>query len=322
MTRRFATLDALRGIAALAVMLRHTIVGPLTLPGGYLGVDLFFGISGFVMALTYEERLRSGLSLGRFMALRCARLWPMLYVGAALGIALAQGWVGLLLLLPDPWSSGSLYPANSAFWSLFFEMIAYVGFALAAPRVGLRGLVALAVASGLALVGFALLSSSPLRFFGGYWALIPHGLARVCYSFTCGVLIYRLRERSGLPRTAATRAWLLPAAFLLIAALEPRLGPLAGLVAILVGFPWVLWLATRWEVPHVAVAEKLSDLSYPLYCIQLPILSAAVFYGVLSPPTWAALIALSLLLDRYWDRPMRRLLRKWVEGPRMEPGIA
>ncbi len=320
--RRFATLDALRGIAALAVMLRHTVVGPVTLPGGYLGVDLFFGISGFVMALTYEDRLRSGLPLARFMALRFARLWPMLYVGAALGIALAKGWVGLILLLPDPWSSGSLYPANAAFWSLFFEMIAYVGFALVAPRVGTRGLAALAVGSGLALTGFALFSNSPLRLFGGYWELMPHGLARVCYSFTCGVLIYRLREQRGRPRVTAARAWLLPGAFLLVAVVEPKLGLLAGLLSILVALPWILWLATRWEVPHVRLAERLSDLSYPLYCIQLPIMSAAVFYGAPSPPTWVAVIALSLLLDRFWDRPMRRMLRRWAEGSRMEPRTA
>jgi peptidoglycan/LPS O-acetylase OafA/YrhL len=225
----------------------------------------------------------------------------------------------MLVLLPDPWSSGPLYPANGVFWSLLFEMIAYVAFALIAPRLGMLGLATLAAIGGLALVSLALFGDYPVSEFGVDWSTIPHGMARVGYSFTCGVLIYRLREVDGLPGIIARRAWLLPGAFVLLVVLEPALGPLAGLLSILIALPSLLWLATKWEIPHIGLAEVLSDLSYPLYCIQLPILSAAVFFDLPSFPTWGSLIALSLLLARYWDRPMRHTLRGWAEGGRGVP---
>jgi peptidoglycan/LPS O-acetylase OafA/YrhL len=228
----------------------------------------------------------------------------------------------MLVLLPDPWSSGPLYPANGVFWSLLFEMIAYVAFALIAPRVGTLGLATLAAACGLTLVGLAVFGSYPVSDFGVDWNTISQGLARVGYSFTCGVLMYRLREMAGLPGILAGRAWLLPGAFVLLVVVEPALGSLAGLLSILVALPGLLWLATKWEVPQTHLAEVLSDLSYPLYCIQLPILSAAVFFGIPRFPTWCGLIALSLVLARYWDRPMRRTLRGWAEGRWRAPKAA
>src|ERR1700761_1914630 len=85
--RKFETLDGLRGIAALAVVLYHL---PLPLhalaPRGYLAVDLFFLMSGFVVAAAYEERLLSGLSTAAFALVRLKRLWPLYGLGVVLGV--------------------------------------------------------------------------------------------------------------------------------------------------------------------------------------------------------------------------------------------
>ncbi|MFX8945840.1 acyltransferase family protein, partial [Acinetobacter baumannii] len=65
MTRRsFATLDGLRGVAALLVVYHHEhLAGIVGAPAGaYLAVDLFFLMSGFVIAHAYEARLEQGLS--------------------------------------------------------------------------------------------------------------------------------------------------------------------------------------------------------------------------------------------------------------------
>ncbi|MDE3132280.1 MAG: acyltransferase [Acidobacteriota bacterium] len=77
-------LDGLRGIAIVLVMLTHTAV----LPNGYVGVDLFFALSGFLITtLLYEEWDRSGrISLKRFYGRRARRLLPAL--GLLIGIAL------------------------------------------------------------------------------------------------------------------------------------------------------------------------------------------------------------------------------------------
>ena len=75
------SLDLLRGFAALSVCLYHTgfllMPGYHILPGGYLCVDLFFLLSGFVIARTYDRRIASGMVLGAFAIQRLARLYPL-----------------------------------------------------------------------------------------------------------------------------------------------------------------------------------------------------------------------------------------------------
>jgi len=311
--RRFATLDALRGVAALAVLLWHSPGHPIAPYGGYLAVDLFFGISGFVMALTYEERLRQGMPVRRFMALRAARLWPMLFLAALPAVLLGGAWPGLLVLVPDP-RDASLYPMAAAYWSLLMEAAAYLAFALVAPRITSRGLVAVMAVCGLALTYWALTSPARLSEFGPFWSTVPHGLARVGYSFSFGVLAYRIRAAQGLPQVTSGFAWLLPLAFGMLAYLVPIPGQLEGLLGILLALPPLLWLATKWEVPHLRLADRLSNMSYPLYCVHMQGIAFLRVAGIPTVVSWLLLIALSLVLDRWWDRPMRRMCRMVAEG--------
>ena len=94
--RFFSGLDGLRGMAALFVAMRHiSFFHNLGVHGGYLAVDLFFVLSGFVIANAYEARLASGLSAKRFLALRYVRLWPVYAAGAdATGQAVTPADVG------------------------------------------------------------------------------------------------------------------------------------------------------------------------------------------------------------------------------------
>jgi peptidoglycan/LPS O-acetylase OafA/YrhL len=291
--RRFATLDALRGIAAIVVMIGHTIDHPIAIPGYAEAVDLFFGLSGFVIALNYEERLRRGLSIGRFMALRVARLWPMVLLGSTPAVVLGGAWIGTLALLPDPAAPLGVYPGNPPLWSLAAEMVAYLAFALVGPRVGVRSLMATMGVCAIVML------TSPVWF--------DEHLARVGYSFACGVLLYRLRVAQGMPSVATGHAWWLVAAvpaFLLVRS------PLVALVA----FPCLLFLATRMEVGNTALAGRLGGLSYPLYCSHVGLLGTATVLGVPPVAAWPAIVGLSLVLDRWWDRPMRRALREAAEG--------
>src|SRR4051812_23930437 len=79
---RFLTLDALRGVAALIVFIRHS--GPqfglsaVEYSASHMAVDLFFVLSGFVLANAYESKLVDGtLGVSRFMLLRYIRLFPL-----------------------------------------------------------------------------------------------------------------------------------------------------------------------------------------------------------------------------------------------------
>src|SRR6185437_6209521 len=87
----YATLDGLRGVAALAVVLYH-YASDLIAPHGYLAVDLFFAMSGFVIASAYEAKLKDGLDVRGFLGIRAKRLAPLWMLGAIVGFVLAAFW--------------------------------------------------------------------------------------------------------------------------------------------------------------------------------------------------------------------------------------
>src|ERR1043165_8588900 len=89
-SKRFHSLDGLRGVCALSVVLFHAAdlfhYGPL-MPHGFLAVDMFFILSGFVIAFRYEDALNRGLHLRAFLEARGRRLLPVYWLGAAFNIA-------------------------------------------------------------------------------------------------------------------------------------------------------------------------------------------------------------------------------------------
>ena len=314
---RFATVDALRGVAALAVMLFHADIGGVfAFHGGYLAVDLFFALSGFVIAHSYAPRLGAGMGFAQFMRLRVARLWPMLLVGALLGIVLHGGHAGMLFLLPNPLSPTMLYPANPPFWSLLLEMIAYAALALLWGRIGARGLLAIIAASAAVLV-FSARGAVPIEGLGAQWDAFWPGLARLGFAFGIGVAIWHLR-RHRTQRRRSMGAWLIPAAFAAIAGIIGQ-GDGAALAVILLAVPALTWLATCWEVPHRRAAAVLGDLSYPLYCIHVPLLATAAGLG-LEIAMLCALPVAALWLDRAVDARARAAFKRWL-APR-KPAVS
>jgi peptidoglycan/LPS O-acetylase OafA/YrhL len=149
---RFGTLDGLRGLAAILILFYHLGNGaPVLTPSGYLAVDLFFALSGFVLSHAYEARLRDGFTLREFALVRLIRVYPMALVGAAIGVFLSSGHYGVLLL-PDFGGAGALYPVNVSLWSLAFELIVNFAYAALAVHLNWRGLGTIMVASGVILM--------------------------------------------------------------------------------------------------------------------------------------------------------------------------
>jgi peptidoglycan/LPS O-acetylase OafA/YrhL len=332
----FGTLNGLRGIAALVIVAFHTtLCDTLHLNNGYLAVDLFFVLSGFVVAHAYEKRLQSGVTLGGFLRIRLIRLYPLYILGVLLSILFLllsylskgqireEGFASIpyaILMLPTPasdWSQGQLYPLNLPAWSLFFELIVNVVYAAT-----FRYWTPLRIGVVLTIIASIFLYTSPyinpvVSALGGTnWSSLTLGLMRVFYSFPAGVLIYRLYQRG--VRISAVPPLILIAAFPLLLMLPSTWGVPFD---VLVGFPVLVALATASDAGRgiSAVSNTLGAASYAVYAIHDPLhqLIVPVFerLGVTRRLADIVLVAciipVSLFIDRVYDTPIRARLSNW-----------
>lgn len=344
--RTFHTLDGLRGVAALGVAFRHipeNAIGNRT-PESYLAVDLFFILSGFVLAHAYAARLRAGMSFADFFVARVIRLYPLYIVASAITLLLVavpatQGHyhppdrslrdvVFAVAFVPqiDPSRPGQpLFPLVGPAWSLAFELAANLVFAAIATRLTPRVLAAV-VAAGAALLIAAAWHFGSVDI--GYsqtnaWG----GIGRVGFGFFAGVAAYRLWQADALPWLRLP-AWAAVAAVLAIFAVEPgHLQTASDTLVILVVLPALVLASARRE-PGPRLARPFAILggaSYGIYVLQNPIdqwfetlvpWTRVLNYGGLGSAGAVLLVALivavALLLDRWYDIPVRaRLTAAW-----------
>ncbi|PTS86592.1 MULTISPECIES: acyltransferase family protein [unclassified Caulobacter] len=316
---RLSGLDALRGAAALSVLLFHArgLVLPRgLLTHGYLAVDLFFILSGLVLARAHDAVLQAGGGM-QFLKRRLIRLYPVVLLGLVLGgvIHLAAGvdlpTVGLLLALgalfiPFPVTL-DVFPLNGPQWSLLWELVANGIYALIAPWLTLPRLALLTLAGA---VGHGLLT---LRFgtgsigsFGQDWF---GGGPRVVFGFFAGVLLWRLTAGGRLNRLPAgvPIGWLIGGVLLTLTLPVPESARATyDLAIVLLVFPPLVALAARARPAAAgwrAVLDRLAGLSYALYALHMPLLWGARFLvsrvwpeGLSGPAVGAAAMGLALLL--------------------------
>ncbi|MEO8411786.1 MAG: acyltransferase [Propionivibrio sp.] len=343
----YVIFDLLRGLAALTVLVFHMsyMLGPSApaVPKGYLAVDFFFILSGFVIAANYHPDVRPAIGWRDFLVARLARLWPLLVAATLLGAVViiakytrdlgyfdAAGTLrslgANLLMLPSffaPYGVDRLFLFNGASWSVFFEVLVNLLFFAALRGLPLRALLALsAVFAGL-LIFFARANGS---LDGGWSAATFHvGSLRVLFGFTAGMAIFlisrRLSVRLGGWVTAA-----LVVAFCLSFMVDGDWRVDCALV--IAGFPAIVLLGAQCEQRGWAGAPErcgrfLGDVSYSVYLLQTPamlftagacewltgrkIAEFAPFSGVLFI---AALFGVSYLSWRYFELPARNLLRR------------
>ncbi|MBS0281097.1 MAG: acyltransferase [Proteobacteria bacterium] len=336
--KRYHGLDAMRGIAALSVVVFHIGNGAhqRLFPHAYLAVDFFFMLSGFVLAKAYEPRLRNSLSATRFLGARFIRLYPLFALGVLLGIArVVSRTMGSLphsmtpvealfaftmnaLMLPAPTSPTLLFPFNAPAWSLFLEIVINIGFAALFCRMASRFLAMSCLGAG-GLLAFAILRQGH-NDLGAIWSTAGFGLLRVCFAFLLGILLARL---PGRVRKSSPMALLPIIGFALLLAFPwpPAFGEMYDLVAVFVLLPALLWLSMRIELPEIlhGAGAALGDISYPLYAIHFPLLQVflLVFFRGLHLPLWlvsllflAGIVWLSWYLAHRFDAPIRR----WLSG--------
>lgn len=359
-------LDGLRGVAALLVIWYHVFEAFATSPldqgfnHGYLAVDFFFVLSGFVVGYAYDDRWKR-MRMRDFFKRRLIRLHPMVVMGALLGAVtfVVQGCVkwdgtpvplshvmlamllGLFLIpalpgsAPEVRGNGEMFPLNGPSWSLFFEYIGNLLYALFLHRLSTRSLAVLVAVAGAGLASFALFNLSGFGHLGVGWSLLdynlPGGLLRMTFSFSAGLLMSRVFR----PVHIRGAFWWCSLGVTVLLCI-PHLGAdgtlwrngLYDSLCTLFFFPLLVWLGASGRTTDrgsTRICKFLGDISYPLYIIHYPFMY--LFYawvwreGLSFSQAWPLAVAVflgSILLAwlclKLYDEPVRRWLgRKFLE---------
>jgi len=288
--RRFLSLDGLRGICALTVVFYHCdnfFHKGQVLQHGFLAVDVFFLLSGFVIAFVHEDRLKDGAGLAWFTRVRARRLLPVFWIGAVFNLAIffwmaaaghypGYGWTLIwvvvplttLLMLPA-WGTpdGSFSPPMlNVTWSLLVEWVVNLAYAAGLFRLRTRTLAALAVAGWLAMTVAGYFTD---RGWCVGYQILSLGLVRGAAAFLAGVVICRLHGRGAFDRLPRLAPELLLISWLCIASVPTFTAtPTFDALTVTILCPILVVLLLRSEDKAPAWFKTLGDLSYPLYIIH------------------------------------------------------
>ena len=340
--QHFEILDGLRGIAALAVVAFHFMEMAYSdysknfIGHGFLAVDFFFCLSGFVIGYAYDDRIGK-MGVWEFFKSRLIRLHPLVILGSLLGLLgflfdpfgnqaalysagkIALIFLSSILLIPlpvMPERAFNLFSFNAPAWSLFWEYVANIFYAFILYRIGRRLLLLITVLSAVAICFIAYRSGNLMGGWGGdnFW----DGCARISYSFLAGLLIYRsnwiIKSRLGF-------AWL--SVLLALAFIMPftKWNWLTEPIVVLFYFPLLIALGAGATLTQGF--KKLcifsGQISYPLYMTHYAVIWAfANYYSAYKPGTAQLtliiitgiiiLIGIAWLVMVVYDIPVRRYL--------------
>lgn len=359
----YLVLDGLRGVAALLVVAFHLFEAHANskldqlINHGYLAVDFFFMLSGFVIAYAYDDRWGK-MRIKDFLKRRVIRLHPMVIMGTIIGVfaLLFQpseafplldlsetGKIALVALigvtlLPVPPSMdirgwNEMHPLNGPAWSLFFEYIANILYALFIRRFSTKVLTICTIIAGGFLLQLAITKGDMI----GGWALTMSGLqigfTRLAFPFLCGLLLSRIGKPIMLKN-----AFLLCSLVLIVCLAFPRLGGneaiwLNGIyesAIILFVFPFIILTgagATIKHQPSLRLCRFLGDISYPLYITHYPLVYLYYTYVRNNNYTasdalpmacviFLAAVVLSFLYLKLYDEPVRKWLSTHIQHKR------
>ena len=359
-------LDGLRGVAALMVIWYHVFEGYAfagggnieTLNHGYLAVDFFFILSGFVIGYAYDDRWGKSLTMKDFFKRRLIRLHPMVVMGAVLGaitfciqgcvqwdgthVAISMIMLSLLctiFFIPampgvgyEVRGNGEMFSLNGPCWSLFFEYIGNILYALFIRRLSNKALTVFVVLLGVALAAFAVFNVSTYGNIGVGWTLdgvnFLGGSLRMLFPFSLGMLM----SRNFKPMKVRGAFWICTVALIALFAvpylegMEPLcMNGVYEAFCVIVAFPIILWIGasgTTTDVQSTKICKFLGDISYPVYVIHYPLMY--LFYAWLIKnqlytlgETWqvalcvyALCIVLAYLSLKFYDEPLRKYLAK------------
>lgn len=300
-------LDGFRGVAALTVVWFHIFEAYATshldqqINHGYLAVDFFFILSGFVVGYAYDGRWGT-MKIKDFLKRRLIRLHPMVVIGALIGAIMFyfQGcsvWdvtkVSVLMLLLSTLINaflipatigfeirgvGEMYPLNGPSWSLFFEYIGNILYAFFIHKLPTKALTVLVLLAGCALAVFSI--------WGPYGDIcvgfsmtgdnILGGSFRLLFSFSAGLLLSRVFK----PINIRGAFWIGGLAIVALLSV-PRIGGAENLwlnglydtLCFTIAFPILVYIGASGKTTDritTRICKFLGDISYPLYMVHYP----------------------------------------------------
>lgn len=354
----YEILDGLRGVASIMVVMFHIMEAHSAnhydqiINHGYLAVDFFFVLSGFVVGYAYDDRWGK-MSFANFCKRRLIRLQPMIVLGMVVGALLfyfAAGdtfefiagtplWKMLLVMVVGctliPLTPGmdirgwrEMHPLNGPAWTLFFEYIANILYALVLRRLSKRALSIVAFLAACVTVHYLLTGSGDVV---GGWSLdgtqLRIGFTRLAYPFVAGLLLSRLGHLRYIKN-----AFLWCSLLIIVILSIPRVGSIEqnwmnGIYesfCIIILFPLIVYLGAGGKITgkwSLKGCNFLGGISYPLYISHYPIIyiyTAWVrdnglsftesFWGAVI--TFVSSVALAYIYYRFYDIPVRTWLQK------------
>ncbi|OXA91223.1 acyltransferase family protein [Flavobacterium hercynium] len=310
--KHYEILDGLRGVAAILVVAFHVFetfaLGnrfEQIINHGYLAVDFFFLLSGFVVAYAYDDRWVK-MTQWEFYKRRLIRLQPMVIMGMIIGAALfyfqasdtvfpqiagTPVWKVILVMLigftliPLPPSAdirgwGEMHSLNGPAWSLFFEYIANILYAVLFRRFSNKVLSIFVLVFAVMVVNYTVFGTKG-DVIGG-WSLnaeqLNVGFTRLLYPFFAGILLSRLGKLIHIKGAF----WACSILITIVLAL-PRFGDentlwMNGLYesfCIILIFPLIVAIGAGGEIKNafsLKICKILGDISYPIYITHYPLI--------------------------------------------------
>jgi len=342
--KHFEILDGLRGIAALAVVVFHFMEVVYSdysknfIGNGFLAVDFFFCLSGFVIGYAYDDRIGK-MGIVEFFKSRLIRLHPLVILGSVLGLLgflfdpfgghpelLGAGKIMLfflssIFLIPMPTMAEryyNLFSFNAPAWSLFWEYVANIFYAFILYRISRRYLLLLITISAAALCFVCFRAGSLMGGWGGasFW----DGSARISFSFLAGLLVYRsnwiIKTRLGFIGLAV---------LLVLAFIMPfsKWNWLTEPIAVIFYFPLIVALGAGATLTQglKKLCVFFGKISYPLYMTHYAaIWIFAKYYSSYKPGTTELffvitigvilLVGVAYLAMVIYDTPIRSYLSR------------
>jgi len=344
----FLILDGLRGVAALLVVIFHLFEANFIddaahnpLHHGYLAVDFFFLLSGFVVGYAYDDRW-GRMSIKQFFKIRLVRLHPLVFLGVFIGAVCfwfdpytpaVSPWklIGVMLigftLIPGPdlrgW--GETHVLDGPCWSLLQEYIANIFYALFGRRMSKLALWIFVIIAAITLASVAIWRGD----IGTGWSYETMWIAtvRMLFPFFAGLLLFRSTKFVKLPYTFPLCSLLLAALFMIPTMSTKMFNGVYEAAVIIIAFPFIVAAGAGGQVSGrwAKLCRFSADISYPIYITHYPFIYIYTMWVIEKKPPVSQIIPVAMGLFvffillayaslKLYDEPVRAWLkRKWLK---------